>query len=60
MRDENQPDDLNEQMNQERLIAHEIIIRLYNAKLLSHLRLLLNHCKSSIMEIEAEKEASDE
>jgi hypothetical protein len=60
MRDENQIDELEEQANQERLIAHEIISRLYKAKLLSHLRLLLNHCQSSILEIETDKEASDE
>jgi hypothetical protein len=49
-----------EDANAERLIAHEIIIRLYKAKLLSHLRLLLNHCKSSILEIETENNKEPE
>lgn len=45
-------------LNDMRLQAHAIIADLFRVKATSHLRLLLNHAKSSIKEIEEQKGAS--
>lgn len=49
-----------EDLNELRLVAHGIIAELYHLKAISHLRLLLNHCQSSILELDTQDEAEHE